>query len=126
VSRTSIHLHLLCWPNWPKTSNVGTDTVVVVTGSVCVSRSDSDGAEIRLRTLCAGAIVGEIGLLNGDTRTATIPAESDVVLQVLTSAVHQRLRVAQPSVVIEFYGRVLCSTADRAAEIHRSLTQSFP
>ncbi|MFT6293303.1 MAG: hypothetical protein ACJAR2_003925 [Ilumatobacter sp.] len=52
-------------------ARVDTDTVAVVTGPVWVSLSD-------------GAVVGEIGFLNGDTRTATITTDSNVVLQVLT------------------------------------------
>lgn len=102
-----------------------TELMVVVEGSVHVSRRDRDGAQIRLRTLRAGAIVGEIGFLNGDARTATVTAETDVRLQVLTMERHDRLRVEQPRVLIELYDRVLKGTADRAAAIHRSLTQAL-
>ncbi len=98
--------------------------IVVVAGSVHVSRTASDGSELRLRTLRAGAIIGEIGFLTGETRTATVTAETDVELRVLTSEAHQRLRLEQPDLVIELYDRVLRSTADRAAAIHRSLTQA--
>ncbi len=98
---------------------------LVVTGSVHVSRTGRDGRELRLRTLRAGAIIGEIGFLTGGTRTATVTAETDVEVRVLTSKAHQRLRAEQPDLVIELYDRVLRSTADRAAAIHRSLTQAL-
>lgn len=101
------------------------ELVVVVSGSVHVSRRDRNGDEVRLRTLRPGAIVGEIGFLNGDARTATVTAETDVELRVLTASSHERLRSEEPGVVIELYDRVLKSTADRAAAIHRSLTQAL-
>jgi len=101
------------------------ELIVVVDGSVDVSRIDRNGQELRLRTLRAGAIIGEIGFLTGQTRTATITARTDVELRVLTTAAHERLRREQPDLVIELYDRVLHSTADRAAAIHRSLTQAL-
>lgn len=101
------------------------ELVVVVSGSVHVSRHDRNGRELRLRTLRQGAIVGEIGFLTHEARTATVTAETDVELRVLTADAHQRLRGEHPDLVIELYDRVLRSTADRAAAIHRSLTQAL-
>lgn len=101
------------------------ELVVVVSGSVHVSRHDRNGRELRLRTLRPGAIVGEIGFLTDESRTATVTAETDVELRVLTAEAHRRLRGEHPDLVIELYDRVLRSTADRAAAIHRSLTQAL-
>lgn len=98
---------------------------VVVVGSVHVSQLDHAGREMRLRTLRAGAIVGEIGFLTGHVRTATVTAETDVELRVLTSASNQRLRQDQPQLVIELYDHVLRGTAGRAAEINKSLKQAL-
>jgi SulP family sulfate permease len=103
----------------------GSELVVVATGSVHVSRANRTGGEIRLRTSRAGAIIGEIGFLSGAPRTATVTAESDVELLVLTADSHARLREEQPGLVLELYDRVLRSTADLAAAINRSLTQAL-
>ncbi len=105
--------------------DVSDELFLIVVGSVHVSRTGRDGRELRLRTLRAGAIIGEIGFLTGEARTATVTAETDVEVRVLTSDAHQRLRREQPDLVIELYDRVLRSTADRAAAIHRSLTQAL-
>jgi len=108
------------------TEGDGSDAlIIVVHGSVHVSRLDRNGDQLRLRTLRAGAIIGEIGFLTGAVRTATVTAESDVELRVLTSQAHRRLRDEQPELAIELYDRVLRSTADRAAAIHHSLTQAL-
>lgn len=99
------------------------ELVIVVSGSVHVSRVDRTQRTMRLRTLRAGAIIGEMGFLTGDTRSATVTAQSDAELLVLDAATHQRLRRDDPGLVIELYDRVLRSTADRAAAINRSFTQ---
>lgn len=101
------------------------DLYVVVDGTVSVVRSDADGHEIRLRTLQPGAIIGEIGFLTDQPRTATVRADTRVELLVLTQDAHDRLRAERPELAIELYDRVLRGTADRAAAIHESLTQAL-
>jgi len=98
---------------------------VVMAGEVQVSRIDRNGRELRLRTLRAGAILGEIGFLTREPRSATVTAATDGELWVLTVEAHERLRRERPEVVIELYDRVLRSTAARAAAIHQSLTQAL-
>lgn len=101
------------------------ELLVVVAGSVHVFRTDRDGKQIRLRTLRQGSILGEIGFLTEDVRNASVAAETDVELLVLTADAHRQLRAEHPDLVLELYDRVLRSTADRAAAIHRSLTQAL-
>lgn len=99
--------------------------LVVMAGEVRASRIDRTGQQLRLRTLRAGAIVGEIGFLTQEPRLATVTAETDGEHCVLTTEAHERLRREQPELVIELYDHVLRSTAARAAEINRSLTQAL-
>jgi SulP family sulfate permease len=101
------------------------DLYVVVDGTVSVVRSDRDGREIRLRTLQPGAIIGEIGFLTDQPRTATVRADTRVELLVLSQDAHDELRRERPDLAIELYDRVLRGTADRAAAIHDSLTQAL-
>lgn len=98
---------------------------VVTVGEVRASRHDRDGQEVRLRRLRAGSILGEIGFLTDEQRSATVIAETDVELRVLTADAHERLRREQPELVVELYDRVLRSTAARAAMIQRSLIQAL-
>lgn len=98
---------------------------VVVAGEVSVSRLDRNGKTVRLRTLRTGSILGEIGFLTGEVRSATVTAESDVEVCALSAHEHDRLRREQPDLIVELYDRVLRSTAARAAAIDRSLTQAL-
>ncbi len=101
------------------------ELLVVMVGEVRAYRIDRNGRELRLRTLRAGSILGEIGFLTKEPRSATVTAETDGELRVLTAEAHERLRREQPELVIELYDRVLRSTAARAAAINRSLTQAL-
>jgi SulP family sulfate permease len=101
------------------------ELLVVMAGEVRASRIDRTGRQLRLRTLRAGSSLGEIGFLTKEPRSATVTAETDGELRVLTAEAHERLRRERPELVIELYDRVLQSTAARAADINRSLTQAL-
>ena len=98
---------------------------LVTVGEVRASRHTPDGQEIRLRRLRAGSILGEIGFLTNEQRSATVTAETEVELRVLTADAHELLRREHPELVMELYDRVLWSTAARASTIQRSLIQAL-
>ncbi|MFN3256125.1 MAG: cyclic nucleotide-binding domain-containing protein [Ilumatobacter sp.] len=100
------------------------ELIVVVSGTVLVSLVDRSGRTVRLRTLRPGAIVGEMGFLTGERRTATVTAQTDLEVLVLVDEVHDRLRAEAPDLVIELYDRVLRATANRAAAINKSFSQA--
>ncbi len=98
---------------------------VVLSGEVQASRLDRNGDELRLRTLRAGSIIGEIGFLTKEPRSTTVTAVTDVETRVLSADAHAWLRREQPELVVERSDRVPRGTASRAAAIHRSLTQAL-
>jgi NTE family protein len=53
---------------------------VMVRGTLHVVIRDSDGGELSIEYLGAGAIIGEIGVMLGETRTATLRAVRDAEL----------------------------------------------
>ena len=60
---------------------------VIAAGEVTVTRDDGDGAGAReLRRMGPGEVFGEIGLLSGVPRTATVTAATDATLVALESA----------------------------------------
>lgn len=101
------------------------ELIVVTNGSVHVSHVGRDGNDVRIRTLRTGAILGEIGFLTGEVRSATVSAETDVELQVLSTEAHRELRREQPELAIRLYERVLIGVADRAAAINASFKQAL-
>ncbi len=71
----------------------GREFVVIVDGTAEVTK---DGRRVNL--LGAGDFLGEIALLSGGPRTATVTATSDVDLLVLTSRSFARVTKEMPSV----------------------------
>jgi CRP/FNR family cyclic AMP-dependent transcriptional regulator len=83
---------------------IGSDMMVIVAGRVAVER---DGQ--RLNTLGAGDFFGEIALLDGGPRTATVTTEEPSRLLVLTHREFHALMDEFPEVA----GQVLTALADR-------------
>src|SRR5688572_13564685 len=58
--------------------------LVLQAGRAEVLRTDADGSEIVVATLRPGDVVGELGLLTGATRSATVRAAEPLVALVLS------------------------------------------
>ena len=69
---------------------------VIASGTVEVSQSDGGGASQVLRQMGAGEFFGEIGLLSGVPRTATVVAQSDCTLVALDGAAFLELVESGP------------------------------
>lgn len=61
-----------------KQGDVGSTMYLVMSGSVSVETDKGAGGSIHLAELGRGACVGEVGVLTGSPRTATVKALSDV------------------------------------------------
>jgi CRP/FNR family transcriptional regulator, cyclic AMP receptor protein len=75
-----------------------THVIVLLAGRVKVSMTDEDGRVIKLPTLCAGDVVGELGMLDGSPRSATATAAGEVVGLVLSAASFDVLLRLHPGV----------------------------
>jgi len=99
----------------------GSSLFLIVSGTVQVSTLDeASGETIHLARLGAGDFFGEVSLLTGKPRTATITAESQVIAIELDRQSVDRIAVRHPEVrtiLEEFYNR----RAEEAVEaiIHR-------
>lgn len=74
---------------------------VVAAGSVEVLVRLQDGRDTLVATLEDGAVFGEIALLTGDERTATVRAVDEVVLYEITKDALQPIIEARPQLVVE-------------------------
>ncbi|EYF06882.1 cyclic nucleotide-binding domain-containing protein [Chondromyces apiculatus] len=74
---------------------------VVASGSVEVVVRLADGRDTPLATLEEGAIFGEIALLTGEERSATVRAVDEVVLYEITKEALQPIIEARPQLVVE-------------------------
>jgi cytochrome P450/CRP-like cAMP-binding protein len=62
----------------------------IVEGRLRITRDDDSGKEIHIATLVAGDVVGEIGILQGVPRTASVTAEGHATLMAVEEAIFWR------------------------------------
>jgi small-conductance mechanosensitive channel/CRP-like cAMP-binding protein len=89
----------------------GDSLFVIDHGKVRVSKIDSDGERVVLASLGAGAFFGEMSLLTGEPRSATVQADGGCEVLVLTREDLQPVLAADPTIA-EKLSRAL---AERAA-----------
>jgi CRP-like cAMP-binding protein len=90
--------------------DIGNVLYIILSGRVRITREDSHG-EILLATLGPGEFFGEMSLLSGGRRSATVTAETDLEVEVITRSVfleHVHDPLAQ---------RVLLGLSDRLREV---------
>jgi len=87
---------------------------VVSRGELAVTK-EVDGTERVLATLPAGSFVGELSMLNGEPRSATVKARTDCVLHVYDRDSFEGLLRSNPSVAIRL-------VYELAARLQRSNT----
>ncbi len=90
----------------------GTSMFVVASGEASVTLSQADGEVARLK---AGAVFGEMSLLTGDARSATVSAASDCELLEIGAEAFRRVVLADAAIV----ERVAAAVATRRAELER-------
>ncbi|HEV3031895.1 MAG TPA: serine/threonine-protein kinase [Polyangia bacterium] len=85
---------------------------VVVSGSCVAYKADETGGRLVLRHLDAGSVFGETAVLSGGVRTATVEAQDEVVVNVVSRQVlEQNLGLATP------FGAFVTALADRFREL---------
>jgi len=94
---------------------------VILSGKVSVVREHPDlSTPIMLATLGPGEIVGEMGLLDGEPRSATVTALEDMVTMEVPDAVLGEMVKRHPDLyatLVKVLSRRLRSTDELAAEI---------
>ncbi len=97
-----------------------TDLYIVDSGSLKAVLSDEEGDEIVLAHFEKGAFFGELSLLDGKGRSATIVADSDAELAVLTKDVFFDLLYKEPRIAVELMA-TLVERLRKADEMIESL-----
>jgi len=80
---------------------------IVATGLLGVYRRDLDGKDRFLGRIGAGEVVGEMGLLTGEVRTATVKALRDSELLRISKDELQHIAFQSPAVLMELCGTVV-------------------
>ncbi len=82
-------------------TDLSTDLYIVNSGKLKAVLADDEGGEIVLAAFEKGAFFGELSLLDGKGRSATIVADSDAELSVLKQNVFLELLYKDPKIGVE-------------------------
>jgi len=91
----------------------GRDMFIVVSGSLKVSVLSGEGKEISFVVLRQGDYFGELSMIDGRRRSATVTAIESSELLVLGHAEYQQLLKEHPHTATEFLTRMLLTLANR-------------
>ncbi len=93
--------------------NSGRDMFIVVSGSLKVSVLSDEGKEISFVVLRQGDYFGELSMIDGRSRSATVTAIESSELSVLGRSEYQKLLRDHPHTATQFLTRMLLTLANR-------------
>jgi CRP-like cAMP-binding protein len=76
----------------------GTELYIIVRGSATGRQRIAGGRETRLMSFAAGTVIGELGLLDQEVRSATVVADEPLACLILARAEFVALMAADPAV----------------------------
>jgi len=85
----------------------------ILRGRVGIVVQHDDGGSVRVRSLGANTTVGEMGLLTGETRSASVIAETDCLMYRLGINEFQRLKLERPDLTQALLTYVISVMAQR-------------
>jgi len=89
------------------------DIFFIEAGHASVAVAPEGRAPVRLATVGPGSIVGEIAFYLGETRSASVVAEEDMIVWRLSRASVQRLQAEMPEVALRFHEGIAAMLAKR-------------
>ncbi len=93
----------------------------VESGRITVWIDGDDGSTVRLRTMGAGTIVGELGVYLGLPATASVVVEEDAVLYRLSAESLKAMEETRPLMASAFHKYVILLVGERLAYTNRTL-----
>jgi CRP-like cAMP-binding protein len=87
--------------------------LLVVDGDVLIETSSSGNASVVVNILGSGHLIGEMGVLDGEPRSATCTAQTVVEVAMLTRSSVERLIVEHPKIASRFLMAIAKRLADR-------------
>ncbi|WP_448208457.1 SulP family inorganic anion transporter [Azospirillum sp. sgz302134] len=97
----------------------------LVKGRVRVEKKSADGRNtVRLGSICAGALFGEMAMLTGEPRSADVVADSDVVCHELTAEDVAMLDGLDPSISFILVRNIAREVTVKIARMSRAATLS--
>jgi SulP family sulfate permease len=88
---------------------------LVAAGSLAIEIAKGEGQTLRVRTVMAHTVIGEMGFFRRSVRSATVSADGPVTLYTLTRVNFERMRRERPDLALEFDDFILRVMADRVS-----------
>lgn len=86
---------------------------MIAKGKVRIVKETDKGEPCVIATLDSGKAFGELSIIDGQPRSASVIADDDTTLFVLTKAAFDRLRVVNPSLAVAFYHKLATTISQR-------------
>jgi CRP/FNR family transcriptional regulator len=99
---------------------------IVRSGDLRVTREHSDGRAIALATLSAGDIFGELAMLDGGARSASVETLADSELLALPAGDMRRLLAAHPSIAVKLIVALVRRLRETNERVARQSFQTVP
>lgn len=99
--------------------------IIVQSGNLTAYRVDESGHRHRMRRFGHHAMIGEIGLITGGTRSADIVADSDVDALMITVEQYSDLRRVDTELAFELHELILKVQAERVRSMTLSLADAL-
>ena len=97
------------------------DLFLIESGQVTAKLELADAADHRLRTMCAGAVIGELGMILHEPRTATVVADRDSVIYRLSTEALEQMEEKDADVAVWFHQFMTHLLADRLSNTSRAI-----
>ncbi len=98
------------------------DLFVLESGRLKVELLMPDGTTMRLSTIRAGVVVGEVGLYTGVPRTADVVAETPSVVLRLSRASIERMEAEDPETAAALHRWLATMLSERLTDSHRAIS----
>jgi CRP-like cAMP-binding protein len=99
---------------------------LVRSGDLRVTREHSDGRAIALATLGPGDLFGELAMLDGEARSASVETLSDVELLALPAADMRRLLAERPEISVKLIAALTRRLRETNERVARQSFQTVP
>lgn len=99
------------------------DLYFIETGRVDVLLSLPDESSLRLRSMTAGTVIGEVGFYLNKTRTASVVVTEAGVLQRLSHGALRRMEEADPQTASAIHILISCVLSDRLSSSNRVIQE---
>jgi SulP family sulfate permease len=94
---------------------------IILEGRVSIVVNAGNGNKVRVRSLGRHTTIGEMGLITGQARSATIEAEIASVTYVLTADAFERVRQSNPALCQALLTYVIRVMAERLNFANRTI-----